>query len=108
MVLDLLKKVRDKVSKSVDFVLGPWMRDPMKSIPLFHALFGYALMLSVGWFSRGLMAKLVTWGLLLIWTVARSFKLSDVKHPIDAAKVKLPELAHYHAGAAVGFLVSSI
>jgi hypothetical protein len=53
-------------------------------------------------------AKLITWAVLLVWTIVRSFKLSDVTHPVSAAKEKLPELAHYHAGAAVGFLVSSI
>ncbi len=96
------------VSDKVSFVLGPWMRDPVKNMPLFHALVGYALMLSMGWVSRGLLAKLVTWGILLVWTVARSFKPADIVHPIDAAKMKLPELVHYHAGAAAGFLISSM
>ncbi len=108
MFLDLLKGARDWVSDKVSFVLGPWMRDPVKNMPLFHALVGYTLMLSMGWVSRGLLAKLVTWALLLVWTVVRSFKPADIVHPIDAAKMKLPELAHYHLGAAAGFLISSM
>ena len=108
MVLDLMKKSRDWILDKVNFVLGPWMRDPEKNIPLFHALFGYAVMLTAGHVSKSLLAKIVTWSLLLVWTILRSFKLTDVTRPIDAAKEKLPELAHYHIGAAVGFLVTSL
>ena len=108
MVLDYLKKARDWVVGKVDFILGPWMRNPELSMKLFHALAAYSLMLTVGGLSKTLLAKLVTWAVLFVWTVARSFKLSDVVHPLDAVKSKAPELAAYHVGAGVGFLVTSL
>lgn len=108
MVLDLLKKAKGWISEKVSFVLGPWMRKPEESMKLFHALIGYSLMITMGHISTALLVKLLTWAVLLVWTVLRAFKISDVVHPIDAAKTKLPELAAYHAGAGVAFLLTSI
>lgn len=108
MVVEYLKRARDWIVARTNFVLGPWMRNPEKSVPLFNALVGYALMLTTGRLSTSLLAKLLTWGVFLVWTVVRSVELTDVRNPMKAAKKKLPKLAHYHAGAAAGFLLTSL
>lgn len=108
MSSEFLKQGAKKFLNKMNSLLNPFIRDPEETSKIFNAMLGYSVMLTMGCVSKSLMAKLVTWIVLFVWTLVRAFKLADIVHPIDAAKLKGPSFLSYHLGALLAFLVSGI
>jgi hypothetical protein len=110
----MLEWIQNLLPTSVTDFVKKWLSNDWMTAEDFkgkaaHTLGGYAVMMTIGFLTSSLTLRLIAWGALLAYTVAKEFWYdTQFETPVQTLSGALTDFKWYHVGAAVAMAVITL